>query len=747
MTHILLNKLREKMTFRRILRKTVVYIALIIILGILIYLTYNEYKNTIVEQQQQEMLGVSKSISRSIDVLINDVQNSMKDISLDEDFTKNIDYIERGKIDDTCYNRLKSYYEAENKVIDAVYFLDKSGNVLLQYPEKLNLEDDAKNDIKAVISSKKSYIGKAYLDKAKNTFILNLYEPVFERGNFKGVITAAVDLNTIYNILISPVKIGEKGYAMVKDEYGTIIMHPAKEQIGMNVIETRKQVYPNLDYHELEVLIKNQLTGQEGTAVYHSYWWTDNVLKKVLKLNAYTPLRLGNHFWIIAITMSYDEIQGPINKFLAEIIGIVIIIVIMLYTLISELKITKRNKEELEKETKYLKMLNETSEQLRKEEAELYHSHKLKIIGTLAGGIAHDINNLLTPIQGYSELLLMRIPENSEYREDVEEILKASQKGKELIEQILVFSRNDNEVTKVESVDINKAMKETLKLLKAVIPGNVIIKENIKKDCGFINANYTQIHQVIFNLCTNAYQAIKNKKGIIDISLNTVQGKKVNKTGKLLLEEKNYIELMVKDTGCGMDEETKIRIFDPFFTTKIAGEGTGLGLFVVQSIIGKYGGAITVESEPGIGSCFKVYLPLTYREASTERDGSLQSVSHMDKRILIVDDNEKNIKVLKKGLEYIGYEVITETNSLRALKIFQADYEKLDLVITDYAMPELKGSELAVKVKKIKKDIIVILMTGFMEENKKDINNCKFIDAYISKPIELVKLTEMIKKY
>lgn len=745
MIHTFLDKLK-KVIFKRKFIKTAVYIVLIIILSILIYLTYNEYKKTIVEEQQQQMLGVSKSISRSINVLIDNVKDSMKVISLDEEFIRNIDYIEKGKMTDIYHNKLKSYYESENNVIDAVYFLDRDGNVLSQYPEKIILQDNTKNDIEAAILSKKSYIGKAYLDKAKNTFILNMYEPVFDRGDFKGIVTVAVDLETIYNILISPVKIGEKGYAMVKDEYGTIIMHPAKEQIGMNVIETRKQVYPNLDYHELEVLIKNQLTGQEGTAVYHSYWWTDNVLKKVLKLNAYSPLQLGNHFWIIAITMSYDEIQGPINKFLGEIIGIVIIIVIMLYVLISELKRTKRNKKELEQETKYLKMLNEASEQLRKEEVELYHSHKLKIIGTLAGGIAHDINNLLTPILGYSELLLMRIPENSEYHEDVEEILKASQKGKELIEQILVFSRNDSEVTKVESVDINKVMKETLKLLKAVLPRNVIVKENIKKDCGFINANYTQIHQVIFNLCTNAYQAIKNKEGIIDISLNTVQWEEINKTGKVLMEEKKYIELMVKDTGCGMDEETKTRIFDPFFTTKAAGEGTGLGLFVVQSIIEKYGGTIIVESELDLGSCFKVYLPLADKKASSENDDSPQSVSHNDKRILIVDDNENNVKMLKKGLEYLGYEVVTETNSIRALKIFQEGYEKFDLVITDYMMPELTGSELAAEVKKIKKDTVVILMTGFMDENEKDINNCRFIDAYISKPIELAKLTEMIKK-
>jgi len=385
-------------------------------------------------------------------------------------------------------------------------------------------------------------------------------------------------------------------------------------------------------------------------------------------------------------------------------------------------------------------MLNEASEQLREKEAEIYHSNKLKMVGTFAGGIAHDINNLLTPILGYSELLLMRLPKDSEYYEDVEEILKASEKGKDLIEQILVFSRNDKNITKVEPININQVTKETVKLIKTVIPKNIIIKENIQENCGYVDANFTHIHQVIFNLCTNAYQAIKHMDGVLEISLKRVEGTGLNKVRK----DSFYAELVIKDNGCGMDEETQQRIFEPFFTTKTVGEGTGLGLFVVKNIVDKYGGIITVESELGKGSFFKVYLPLIY--VKQEYNDIKAEESYEGQKILIVDDNEKVIKVLKKGLEHLGYCVVSETDPTKALEVIKYNYKNIDLVITDYMMPNISGSELAYKIKDIEKNIPIILISGYMDENQMDIDKDIKVDAYISKPIEISKLSKIIKK-
>lgn len=747
MTISFLNKIIKKIVSEKGRIRISVYIALVAVLSGLTYLAYDQYRNTIVAQQEENMLGISRSISRSLELFINDIVDSMKTVSLDSEFTKDITGIEQDKNASISSERLKSFYEAERNSINSIYIFDEKGRILTQYPQgQTSTYVGLASDVDIAINRKKTYIGRVYWDDNKEGFILGIYEPIFDGGTFKGVVTVAVSLDGIYNRLIAPVKIGEKGYAMVKDQHGTILMHPVKEQVGMNVIETRKQVFPNLDYQELEDLIEDQLTGNEGSAVYHSYWWGDNVLKKVRKLNAYTPVHLGEYFWVVAMTMSYDEIQGPINRFSTEIIGIAIIIAAIILMFILALIKMRKNKEELEKETEYLRILNESSEKLRKKEAELYHSHKLKMVGTLAGGIAHDINNLLTPILGYSELLLMRLPKDSEYYEEVDEILKASQKGKDLIEQILSFSRNDNDIVKIEPVSIDEVTKQAIKLLKAIIPKKVVIKEDIKAKCGSVYANFTQIHQVIFNLCTNAYQSLKNGKGVIEISLRNVNGADIKQVNTLLESEESYVELTVKDTGCGMDDETKTRIFDPFFTTKTIGEGTGLGLFVVQNIIDKYKGVITVESEIGMGSCFRVYLPLSNEKFSVENNINSKDILSENKTILIVDDNEEIIKVLKRGLEYLGYNVETETDSLRALNMIKQDNKKYNLVITDYIMPNLKGAALAAAVKETAENTGVILITGYMDENNGIINDNAFIDACISKPVELAKLSEIIQK-
>jgi two-component system, cell cycle sensor histidine kinase and response regulator CckA len=740
------SKLISKQKPRKNIARIVLYIILMMILSSLTYFTYDEYKNTIITQQQQNMLGTARSISRSIELSISEVVDSIKIITFDKEFSKYITEIERVEIKKGYYEKIKSYYEAEGKAINKVSVFDKNGKLITDYPQNiLNSNNNLKTDIDLVIARKETYIGRVYFDENSKDFILNIYQPFFEDEKLQGVVSVALSLELIYDRLISPVKIGEKGYAMVKDDDGTIIMHPVKEQVGIDVIESRKQMYPDLDYRELEALIDDQLRGKEGTAIYHSYWWGESVLRRVKKLSAYTPVKLGDHFWVVALTMSYDEIQEPINRFLIKIIGIACLVIIIVYTSVSAFLRLRKSKKELEKETEYLRILNESTEELRKKEAEMYHSHKLKMIGTLAGGIAHDINNLLTPILGYSELLLMRIPQTSEYFEEIEEILKASRKGKDLIEQILSFSRSDNGTVKVEPIDINSVTRETVKLVRAVLPRNIVIRENIQEGCGYINANYTQIHQVIFNLCTNAYQAIKDTKGKIEIALHTISSSQASKI-KLPDAERNYVELSVRDTGCGMDEETRTRIFEPFFTTKRIGEGTGLGLFVVQSIVDKYDGLIRVESEIGEGSCFKVYFPMLDEEMELEKSISLKNTKDGSKRILIIDDNKDILDVLKKGLEYLGYEITAETNSLAALKRFEKDYSNFDIVITDYMMPDLKGTELAASLKKIRKSIGVILMTGFMEENEKSINDSEVIDEYISKPIEISELSHLIKK-
>lgn len=707
------------------------------------YLNYDEYRDTIIKKQQDNMLGITRSICRSVELYLESIVDTMESIAGDREFIQDINRVSGTEEKNVILDEFRAYYNSKSELVDRIYFIDSQGKVVSYYPdgsEDITIEN--KEDIEIALKTRETHIGRAYMHKDLKIFVVNIFQPVFVDEEFKGVIAISLSLDVIYDNLIAPVKVGQKGYVMVKDQEGIIIMHPVKEQVGMDVIESRKEAFPGLEYQELEKLVSEQLKGKEGTKIYHSYWWGDNVLKKTKKLNAYTPLKFGDYFWIVAFTTSYEEIADPINKFLVKSFFNSTVIAVIMGLFLIILFNMKKNKDELEKETKYLKMLNETSEQLRKQEAELYHSQKLNMIGTLAGGIAHDINNLLTPIMGYSELLLMGFAEESEEYEEIQEIYKAAQKGKDLTQQMLVLARSDSNIIQEELVDINLAVKDTLKLLKTLVPKKIVINEHIDQDCGYISISYTQIHQVLFNLCTNAYQSMDGS-GVMEVSLKVISGKKAQKINNKLSAREEYVEIIIKDSGCGMDEETLSRIFEPFFTTKEIGDGTGLGLFVVQSIIEKHNGVIQASSVVGEGSTFEIYFPVVNGNINNSEVVKRREKSEL-KRILIVDDNEEVTKVLKKGLQQHGYKVVCYTSPIKALKVWKGSYNLYDIVITDFMMADMKGNELAREMKAVKPGVPIILMTGYMDSELIE-KDKEIFDGYVTKPIEISALVRIIK--
>lgn len=743
-----LQYFREQIGIMRLRTRILLYAVVLIVLCTSVYLLYSDYKKTIVNQQEQHMLSIAQSIARSIDLYIAEIQNSIQILALNEDFVTNLATSEQAVSEETLRLALKSYTSAVGLPIYGAYLFDEKGRTIVTQSGGLTVSTNLKQELSQVLTRGDAYIGKAYLDPVKHSFVLNIYQPVFKNQELIGIFCVAIDLEVIYKNLIDPVKIGGKGYALVKDEDGIIIMHKLKEQIGYDVIDTRKLLYPDLDFSELETLINEQLKGKEGTMIFHSYWWAEKGnLKKAKKISAYTPIDLGDHFWVVGLTMSYDEIQSPINLFLTGVIGLALFMALLFHLVLQALTNARLTKEELEQETIYLKMLNESSEQLRQQEAELYHSQKLKMIGTLAGGIAHDINNLLTPIYGYSELLLSQMDQNHPFKEEVDEIYKASTKGKDLIEQLLTFSRKDNGMTSISAVDVNEVTLETIRLVRNILPKKIQITQSLEPNCGYIEANFTQIHQVIFNLCTNAYHAIDDETGEIHVSLKKIPVSLINDSSNVTEEAYNFVEIAISDTGSGMTTETKERLFEPFFTTKAVGEGTGLGLFVVKSIIDKYGGQILVESTPGVGSTFKVYFQVKERpEDNCPSPTAGTNLQGKGIRLLAVDDNDTVNRLLEKGLQYYGFEITTFNSSLQAYKAFKANPDKWDVVITDYMMPELKGTDLARKLRKVRKEVGIILMTGFMDESQVSAASSKSIDAYILKPIQIATLADSIIK-
>ncbi len=367
----------------------------------------------------------------------------------------------------------------------------------------------------------------------------------------------------------------------------------------------------------------------------------------------------------------------------------------------------------------------------RKLRDQLFQVQKLETIGTLAGGIAHDFNNILTPIFGHISMAMSKLPEESDARTNLDQVIKAAERARELVKQILTFSRTTDQENSY--MEIYLIVKEALKLLRASIPTNIEIRSSIDEKCGTILANPTQIHQVVMNLCTNAHQAMKPEGGILNVTLDTCEVDE--KLASMLpdLKQGGHVRLMVNDTGDGMDDETIGRIFEPFFSTRKQSDGTGLGLSVVHGIIGGLDGAINVKSEPGRGSTFTVYIPNAINKTphqTSVKEGSFMGTEH----ILFVDDEAEILKIGKEFLEVLGYSVTVTTNGLEALEIFSGDPDWFDIVITDQMMPVMTGLDLARELKDIKPDIPVIITTGYSEEITDENLKKNGIDGYVMKP-------------
>ena len=379
------------------------------------------------------------------------------------------------------------------------------------------------------------------------------------------------------------------------------------------------------------------------------------------------------------------------------------------------------------------KMVEERTQTLAKYERQLQQVLKIQAIGTLAGGIAHDFNNILFPIVGYTELTMDEVPDDSVAHNNLEEVLKAAHRAKDLVQQILTFSRQSGQERK--PVKVHLIIKEALKLLRASIPASIEIINKIDDDCHPVMGDATQIHQVIMNLCTNAYHAMQDKGGTLEVNLSEVDVGYEETVKKIGMQPGKHLQLLVRDEGCGMDAVVLDRIFEPYYTTKEQGKGTGLGLSVIHGIVKNHRGDISVTSSPGKGTTFKVYLPVTEDADIANEFEPSNGAAKGNERILLIDDEEQIVSMEQQMLENLGYEVTARTDSTKALKEFSEQPQNFDLVITDMTMPQMTGDELAQKLLDIKPDIPVILCTGFNEDITEEKALSMGIQKFVMKPV------------
>ena len=399
--------------------------------------------------------------------------------------------------------------------------------------------------------------------------------------------------------------------------------------------------------------------------------------------------------------------------------------------------------------SRFLASFQDISERKRAEEekeelaAQLRQAQKMESIGTLAGGIAHDFNNILAVILGYAELAKIELPQEGMTAEYLDQIITASTRAKDLVSQILAFSRKAEQP--LQPMLLQPLIKEAAKLLRASIPSSISINLDLDPECPAIIANPTQSHQVLVNLCTNAAQAMEEKGGRLEIGLKPVEIVPGQTLPLANLPPGVYVRLQVADTGPGMDSETRQRIFEPYFTTKKQGKGSGLGLAVVHGIVKGCGGGITVQSEVGHGTVISAFFPVALAQVAEEKIEPV-SLPKGNERILLVDDEPMIVAFAKRALESLGYRVTATGSSLEALALFRADPAAVDLVVTDQTMPDMLGTELAKAIVDLNPQTPVILCTGYSSKVSQESAEFFGVKEFAMKPLTMATLAVLVRK-
>lgn len=537
-------------------------------------------------------------------------------------------------------------------------------------------------------------------------------------------LTFAMNLESLYQKIVAPVKIGKAGYSSVKDQNMYIIMHHAKDQIGLEAFDDRIQKYPELDMSSMNAWLSLQAKQDFGTGVVDTYVWDDPELPKVRRVVAFQSILVQGERWIVNSTIPVKELSGPLDSMMVMLTGIVALYVL---SLIIATVVLLRNHflaQNQQKEITYLKEINQGMEMLAQKNNEIRHYQRVQSLGMMASHIAHEFNNYLTPVLIYAELLENDTSISAENQEMIHEITEAVDKASNLSKELLAFSRQDTGV-RLELIDFTKEVQNAVTIIKQLTPSAIILKTEITKEPLYVLGRKKMAEHILMNLCKNAFQAMeKSEKKELVI--------------RLMAKNPDMLILEVADSGCGIKDDAMQKIFEPFYTTRGSRQGTGLGLSVVQNMVTSVGGNIRVESKADEGTTFVLEIPQSRSEEEKDSRKRLQQVS----RIAIVSQDEsmktwkKTFARSQKTIELYGHPAVV-------IDRIQKNPSAYNLIIAEYSLPVMNGIELCEAIRRINPETRLILIA---DQNGADFEwylNNGMIDRFMLKETFLEEFSEM----
>lgn len=718
--------MREK-TQRRLKKHPVMLgtaLVLAVFLAGLLYLgvaTWMQYRSSIIDKQKEQMLLTTQAISENLEQYILDAQADLEVLS------QTAEGLNDPALDEGARRQLKTYVESRDGAYDA-QVLGSDGS------ECFSVQNSRVAQEFRSTTQNGQQLSQVQLEDGKVCLLL---EGELSQG---GRLRLLMDLGDYYEKQIAQLQVGTNGYVLVKNSDGVVLMYPEDDQLGIDVISGREELYPGVDLTSLQELVDAQNQGGEGVMEYESYWWMDPDLPMVRKVAAWSPVHVGDDFLVVSAVMDYSDIYVPVAQGFTRLALVFLALTVCVTAMVLYLGKLTLDRQRSRAEISDLRELNQALEELHRSEQAISHQQRLQIMGTMTGGIAHEFNNLLTPILGHAELMLLDLPEDSELYDSAQEIAQAAGHCKEIIQQLSALSRKNVE-TVYKRLDAQEAFGRVMKMVRSICSDNVELDIDLDFGGAAFLGNETQLSQVLLNVFVNGVHAIGQKEGHIAIIGRSVSQNELEQRGLTPPSPlwERYLCLDIRDDGCGMSSATLAQIFDPFFTTKKAGQGTGLGLSLADQIIRSHKGSITAESKVGEGSVFHILLPVAQAES-----GSTPALDGENPSILLMGGNAKVLQMLADSFRGMDIPVETARDWDEAAALLEQ--RPVDILAADGGLEEERALDFCLSFQGKYPELIKLLLVDRPTREVLEAKSRGILQGWLEKPVSAGAILDEVRR-